>query len=158
MRTVTLIIVLLSVSAVCMCANVSEEPVPVDRGRVRAMSELRARYGPKPEIQHTFREPEKRPPVLVSDAFTVLVILPFLLLLALWVAIGVNLSGFTLGLANVGFHSGIALILSLMFSVFWKNMDMFLTLKCLSGVLLLTFLSGHCLLKGFAKRRQLELS
>ena len=158
MRTIALVAVLLSLSAVCLCANSSEEPVPVDRGRVREMSELKGRYGPKPEIRHTFREPEKRPAALVSDTFTVLVILPFLMLLVLWAVIGVNVSGFSPGLANIGFHSGIALILSLLFSVFWNNMDMFLTLKCLSGVLLMTFLSGHCLLKGFAKKRQLDLS
>jgi oligosaccharyltransferase complex subunit delta (ribophorin II) len=157
MRTVICVMVLLSVATVCMSANVSDEPVPVDTGRVREMSELRARYGPKPEIRHLFREPEKRPPTLVSDAFTVLVILPLILLIGLWIAIGVNLSGFSFGIANIGFHTGTALILSLMVSAFWKNMDMFLILKCLSGVLLITFLSGHYLLKGFAKRRQLEL-
>ena len=130
----------------------------MDKGRAQEMLELKARFGPKPTIEHTFRVPERRPPTIVSDAFTVLVLLPLLLLLVLWTAIGVNLSGFRLGVANLGFHAGVALILSLLFLVFWKNMDMFTTLKCLSGVLLLTFVSGHVLLKDFAKRRQLVLS
>lgn len=155
MRLLIAAFLLLSLAASSLCVNVSEESA--DTGRVREMSELRARYGPKPEILHTFRQPEKRPPAIVSDTFTVLVVLPFCLLFLLWAAIGVNVSGFQFGLANITFHSGIGLIVSLMFTVFWKNMDMFLTLKCLSGVLALTFVSGHYLLKGFAKRRQLEL-
>ncbi|XP_019714949.1 dolichyl-diphosphooligosaccharide--protein glycosyltransferase subunit 2-like [Hippocampus comes] len=40
-------------------------------------------YVPKPEIQHLFREPEKKPPTVVSNAFTALVLSPLLLLLIL---------------------------------------------------------------------------
>ncbi|VDM30342.1 unnamed protein product [Toxocara canis] len=40
-------------------------------------------YEKLPEIKHMFREPEKRPSQVVSDAFTVLCILPLFLLLIL---------------------------------------------------------------------------
>ena len=36
------------------------------------------RYGPKSEIAHIFRTPDKRPPQELSLAFVALVILPFL--------------------------------------------------------------------------------
>ncbi len=45
-------------------------------------------YEKRPEIRHLFREPEKRPPVVVSDTFTVLVFIPLLLLfilVSIWV-------------------------------------------------------------------------
>lgn len=155
MRYAIVAVVLLSMAGSSLCANMSDGVV--DKGRVQEMSDLKSRYGPKPEILHTFRQPEKRPPTIVSDTFTVLVVLPLVLLFILWAAIGVNVSGFEFGVANIAFHSGIGLIVSLMFTVFWKNMDMFLALKCLSGVLALTFVSGHFLLKGFAKRRLLDL-
>lgn len=37
-----------------------------------------SRYGPKPEIAHIFRAPEKRPPTKLSLTFLALVLLPFL--------------------------------------------------------------------------------
>ena len=113
-------------------------------------------YEPKPEINHIFREPEKRPPSFVSDAFTVVILGTFVLLLGLWVKIGVNVSNFSFSLSALGFHSGLALIFGLFF-VSWLQMDMFQTLKCLSGIALLTFLSGHSLLKDMSKKRTAAL-
>ena len=43
-----------------------------------------------------FREPEKRPPATVSYAFTVLVLMPILILLVAWKLLGVNLDGIAL--------------------------------------------------------------
>ena len=37
-------------------------------------------YEPLPEIKHLFREPEKRPPQFISDAFTLLCIAPMFIL------------------------------------------------------------------------------
>ena len=42
-----------------------------------------ARYGELPEIKHMFRVPEKRPPTVVSTTFTVLCVIPLLILIIL---------------------------------------------------------------------------
>lgn len=144
-------------SLIAWCTAADSGTVSEDKGRQRELAELLTRYGPKPLIHHTFKEPEKRPPTIVSDAFTILVMLPLPLLFVLWSAIGVNLSGFRASLSGILFHTGIILIVALMFCAFWYNMNMFLILKCLSGVLVMTFVSGHFLLKDFAKKRQLGL-
>merc|ERR1719431_1492416 len=41
-------------------------------------------YDAKPEIRHLFREPEARPASIVSNAFTLLCLSPFLLMLGLY--------------------------------------------------------------------------
>lgn len=46
---------------------------------------------PKPEIRHIFRQPDKRPPAVVSLAFTALSATPLLFLLFRLLQIGVNL-------------------------------------------------------------------
>lgn len=113
---------------------------------------MKMTYDPLPVINHIFRQPEKRPPAIVSDAFTVLAGVPFLLLIGLWIKLGVNLSNFSFSLSSLGFHTGLTLIFAI-FAFFWTSMNMFTTLKCLSGVVLLTFLSGHSLLKGLSVKR-----
>ena len=40
-------------------------------------------FSPKPEIKHLFREPEKRPPLVISNAFSVLVLVPVVILFGL---------------------------------------------------------------------------
>lgn len=54
-----------------------------------------------------FREPEKRPPVFVSNLFTGLCLAPILLLLVLWAKLGVNISNFPFSLSAVIFHLGL---------------------------------------------------
>lgn len=60
----------------------------------------------KPEIVHMFREPEVRPPRLVSDIFTALCAAPLLLLFILWGKIGINVRNFPFSLSALGFHGG----------------------------------------------------
>jgi len=102
-------------------------------------------FAPRPEIRHLFRQPEKRPPQVISDAFSILVLLPLLLLFVLWIKLGVNISDFPLSLSAILFHGSLALIFTL-YGLFWLKMNMFTTMKCLSGVVLVAFLSGHRLL------------
>lgn len=59
-------------------------------------------------FQHLFREPEKRPPVFVSNLFTGLCLAPVLLLLILWAKLGVNISNFPFSLSAIVFHGGLA--------------------------------------------------
>ncbi|XP_075880781.1 dolichyl-diphosphooligosaccharide--protein glycosyltransferase subunit 2 isoform X2 [Nelusetta ayraudi] len=102
-------------------------------------------YIPKPEIQHLFREPEKKPPTVVSNTFTALVLSPFLLLLILWLKLGANVSNFSFSPSTVLFHLGHAAMLGLMY-VYWTHLNMFQTLKYLAVIGGITFLAGNRML------------
>jgi len=112
-----------------------------------------ADYKPRPEIKHMFREPEKRPSTLVSNAFTILVLLPLLLLFVLWGRLGVNLSNFPFSLHAIGFHAGLGSIFCL-FVLFWLRLNMFTTLKYLACLCVVTFLCGNRLLAKIAADRK----
>lgn len=58
-------------------------------------------------LQHMFREPEVRPPLVVSNLFTGLCFAPVFLLLILWTKLGVNISNFPLSLSALVFHLGL---------------------------------------------------
>ncbi|XP_016316579.1 dolichyl-diphosphooligosaccharide--protein glycosyltransferase subunit 2-like [Sinocyclocheilus anshuiensis] len=122
-----------------------EEEVP---GTIQA----KTLYVPKPEIQHLFREPEKKPPTVVSNTFTALVLSPFLLLLILWFKLGANISNFTLSPSTILFHIGHAATLGLMY-VYWTHLNMFQTLKYLAIIGSLTFLAGNRMLAQKAVKR-----
>jgi len=106
-------------------------------------------FAPKPEIRHLFREPERRPPVFVSNLFTGLVLLPLLILVILWACIGVNISNFPFSLSALGFHLGLGCIFAL-FGLFWLQLNMFETLKYLIALGVVTFLCGNKLLAHLA--------
>ncbi|XP_062319905.1 dolichyl-diphosphooligosaccharide--protein glycosyltransferase subunit 2 isoform X1 [Osmerus eperlanus] len=109
-------------------------------------------YVPKPDIQHLFREPEKKPPTMVSNTFTGLILSPFLLLLVLWLKLGANISNFSLSPSSVLFHIGHAAMLGLMY-VYWTHLNMFQTLKYLAIIGSLTFLAGNRMLAQKAVKR-----
>jgi len=108
-------------------------------------------YSAKPEIRHLFREPEPRPSTVVSNAFTLLCLSPFLIMLGLWVKLGVNCSNFPFSLAAVGFHVGLASIF-LLYTYFWMELNMFQTMKYLTVLGVITFLCGNSLLASIAKK------
>ncbi|CAH1772561.1 unnamed protein product, partial [Owenia fusiformis] len=110
-------------------------------------------YSKKPEIKHLFNVPEKRPPAIVSNVFTVLVFVPVLLLLALWVKIGVNISNFPVSLSAVGFHVGLGAIFVLYY-LYWTQLNMFVTVKYLCFIGVPTFLFGNRLLSSIASKRK----
>lgn len=109
------------------------------------------RYLARPEIVHQFRQAEKRPPTLLSHAFTLLCLSPALVLIVCWSKIGLNFSNFSFSLSAVLFHGSLLLIFAL-YTLFFIRLNMFTTIKCLSGVLLTAFLSGHYLLKNLASK------
>uniref|UniRef100_A0A8C5WME9 Dolichyl-diphosphooligosaccharide--protein glycosyltransferase subunit 2 n=1 Tax=Leptobrachium leishanense TaxID=445787 RepID=A0A8C5WME9_9ANUR len=109
-------------------------------------------FTPKQDIQHLFREPEKRPPNVVSTTFTVLVLAPLLLLFILWIKIGVNISNFSFSPSSLIFHLGHAAMLALMY-VYWTHLNMFQTLKYLAILGTLTFLAGNRMLAQKAVKR-----
>jgi len=110
-------------------------------------------YSKKPEIKHLFREPEKRPSAVVSNLFTVLVLLPILLLVILWAKTGANISNFSFSVSTVGFHLGLTAVFGLYFCYF-LNLNMFTTLRYLGIIGIPTFLFGNKLLSSIAARRK----
>ncbi|KAJ6708883.1 DOLICHYL-DIPHOSPHOOLIGOSACCHARIDE--PROTEIN GLYCOSYLTRANSFERASE SUBUNIT 2 [Salix koriyanagi] len=92
------------------------------------------RYGPKAEITHIFRVPEKLPPKELSHAFLGLTLLPLLGFLIGLLHLGVNLKNFPSSsvpaMFAVLFHLGIAAVL-LLYALFWLKWDLFTTLKAL---------------------------
>lgn len=81
----------------------------------------------KPEIQHKFREPEKRPPILVTTFFTALVASPALLLFTLWPQT-VTLKFETLTIRRAIFHVLFLLVL-VCYAKFWLGTNMFDTMR-----------------------------
>lgn len=114
---------------------------------------LKAVYEKKDEIVHLFRTPEKRPAQVVSDAFSILVLAPLIVLFGLWAKIGINFGNLQLSLSALIFHSSVAAIFSL-YALFWLRLNMFTTVKCLLGLAVVAFLSGHSLLKKLASDRE----
>ncbi|PKU72864.1 dolichyl-diphosphooligosaccharide--protein glycosyltransferase subunit 2 [Dendrobium catenatum] len=92
------------------------------------------RYGPKEEIIHIFRAPEKRPPKELSLAFLALTFLPLIGFIIGLIRLGVNLKFFpsSPGPAafSILFHAGIAAVL-LLYGLFWLKLDLFTALKAL---------------------------
>ncbi|KHJ97886.1 ribophorin II [Oesophagostomum dentatum] len=117
----------------------------------------RVEYDPKPEIKHIFRQPEKRPPVIVSDTFTLICLAPLLLLIVLWLRIGLNFSNMPASLWTLLFHFGLAALFGLYF-VFWLKLNMFETLKYLAGIAAFTFLAGNRVLRAIAEKRNMSLT
>lgn len=107
---------------------------------------------PKPEIHHLFREPEKRPPLFVSNLFTALCFAPLPILLLVWLKLKVNISNFPVSLSALGFHGGLGAILFL-FYVFWLRLNMFETIRYLLPLALFTFVFGNRLLRSIANRK-----
>jgi len=109
-------------------------------------------YEVRPEIRHLFREPEARPASIVSNAFTLLCLSPFLLMLILWARIGANISNITPSLPTLGFHLGLGAIFGL-YAMFWLQLNMFQTVKYLVVLGVVTFLCGNSLLSSIARSK-----
>ncbi|KAK1126539.1 hypothetical protein K0M31_004172 [Melipona bicolor] len=110
-------------------------------------------YTTKPEIKHMFRQPEKRPPAFVSNLFTGLCLAPILLLFILWAKLGVNISNFPFSISAVTFHLGLGSIFTL-FGIFWLKLNMFVTLRYLFGLGIVTFLAGNKMLSRIAHKHK----
>ncbi|KAF5190155.1 Dolichyl-diphosphooligosaccharide--protein glycosyltransferase subunit [Thalictrum thalictroides] len=104
------------------------------------------RYGPKEEIMHIFRAPEKRPPQELSLIFLGLTVVPFLLFLVGLLRLGVNLKNFPTSAIPATFaflfHAGLGAVLSL-YLLFWLKLDLFTTLKALGFLGVFLFFVGH---------------
>jgi len=110
-------------------------------------------YRPKPEIIHMFRQPEKRPPSIVSNAFTLLAALPFALFLILVPRAGIDFTSFSFSPSALAFHACLGGIFTL-FASFWLYLNMFQTLKLLAILALPTFITGNYMLTTIANKRK----
>ncbi|XP_004495085.1 dolichyl-diphosphooligosaccharide--protein glycosyltransferase subunit 2-like isoform X2 [Cicer arietinum] len=112
-----------------------------------------SRYGPKAEINHIFRVPEKRPHQKLSLVFLGLILLPFIGFLVGLLRLGVNLKNFPGSTvpATFGFlfHLGLAAVL-LLYVLFWLKLDLFTTLKTLGLLGAFTMFVGHRILSHLA--------
>ncbi|KAL3332079.1 hypothetical protein AABB24_032607 [Solanum stoloniferum] len=105
-----------------------------------------SRFGPKAEISHIFRAPEKRPPKGLSLIFLALVLLPFIGFLVGLLGLQVNLKNFPKASAPatfaILFHLGIAAVLTL-YLLFWLKLNLFTTLKALGFLGIFLMFVGH---------------
>ncbi|KAL6616590.1 hypothetical protein ACP70R_038860 [Stipagrostis hirtigluma subsp. patula] len=125
--------------------DLPEAPEKAPRPPAQAVDPF-SKFGPKAEISHIFRAPEKRPPRELSLAFTGLTLLPFIGFLIGLVRLGVNLKNFpTLpgpaAFASL-FHAGIGAVL-LLYVLFWVKLDLFTTLKYLGFLGVFLVFVGH---------------
>ncbi|KAJ8438508.1 hypothetical protein Cgig2_008995 [Carnegiea gigantea] len=105
-----------------------------------------SRFGPKAEISHIFRAPEKRPPKELSLAFLGLALVPLAGFLLGLLRLGVNFknfpkSGLPAAFATL-FHLGLAAVLGL-YVLFWLKLNLFTTLKVLGFLGVFLVFVGH---------------
>ncbi|KAM1122522.1 hypothetical protein ACFX19_004115 [Malus domestica] len=112
-----------------------------------------SKYGPKAEITHIFRVPEKRPSQELSLVFLGLVLLPLIGFLIGLLRLGVNLKNFPTSAVpaafGILFHVGIAAVL-LLYVLFWLKLDLFTTLKTLGLLGAFLLFVGHRILSHLA--------
>jgi oligosaccharyltransferase complex subunit delta (ribophorin II) len=118
---------------------------------------IKENYSPLRLIEHTFKQPDPRPPKFVSLVFTAVVLSPLLLLITLWPIYGLNFKLFSLNLSSITFHTSFTSIL-LLYVSYWLYLNMFQTIYYLVILSFFTIFSGHRLLSSLAKVRRNEAS
>lgn len=98
------------------------------------------------------RAPDKRPPAVVSLAFSGLVLLPGVVAVVLLASLGANIRGFTGSVSQLLFHGGILSILVLYY-LFWTRINLLQTLPVLGLLGLLTSVAGYFALSAHADVR-----
>jgi len=112
-------------------------------------------FKPLPIIQHKFRPEEKRAPEIITNLFTILVVLPILVLLFGVIKAGGNLGNYPSGKAAlfaVGFLAGLGAMLGLIF-FYWLQLNLFQALGYGSVLAVPTIVSGNVVLGFYAKQR-----
>lgn len=114
-------------------------------------------YSPERLIEHTFREPDARPPSVISLAFTGITLAPLLILFIMWPLYGLNFKLFQFSISSLIFHVSFTGTL-LLYVLYWLKLNMFQTINYLIVLSFLMVFSGHRLLTGLAKSRRNEAS
>lgn len=118
-------------------------------------------FGVQPEIHHVFREAEKMPPVAFSQLFTLITLAPWLILIAGWLQLGYTpnkviselFSGSTLHTVYITSFLGSLVSLEYLFYLYWTKLNLFQTLTYLSGLTIITFLTGQRALSSIQAKR-----
>ncbi|OQR76838.1 dolichyl-diphosphooligosaccharide--protein glycosyltransferase subunit 2-like [Tropilaelaps mercedesae] len=105
-------------------------------------------FARKPDIVHTFRKPEKRPPVFVSNVFCFVILGLFGLMLVLWMRIGISMSGITP--SSLLFQVSLGAILYIEY-LFYLGNNMFTTLRFLTWTAPFALYFGRRMLANLAK-------
>ncbi|XP_010449112.1 PREDICTED: dolichyl-diphosphooligosaccharide--protein glycosyltransferase subunit 2 [Camelina sativa] len=125
--------------------DLPERPEKAPRPPVQSTEPL-SRYGPKAEISHIFRIPEKLPAKQLSLVFLGLIVLPFIGFLIGLTQLGANIKSFPSSAGSaipaLLFHVGIAAVL-LLYVLFWWKLDLFTTLKGVSLLGVFLLFVGH---------------
>ncbi|KAL9245232.1 hypothetical protein vseg_018908 [Gypsophila vaccaria] len=134
--------------------DLPEAPEKATRPPLQPVDPL-SRYGPKAEISHIFRSPEKRPPKELSLAFLGLTFVPLAGFLVGLLRLGVNLKNFPTAAAPatfaILFHAAILAVLCL-YALFWLKLNLFTTLKFLSFLGVILVFVGHRTLSHLASK------
>lgn len=125
--------------------------IDVNLGTPETQASPKIVRGPKPEIRHLFREPEKRPPHWVPTIFWIITILPLLVVLVTWSSMGIKVNLFRP--ATLLFHVSF-LSVFLLYYKFWSDLDMFTTCAYLVPVGSILFLTGYNMLSFIARHRE----
>ncbi|XP_011669063.1 dolichyl-diphosphooligosaccharide--protein glycosyltransferase subunit 2 [Strongylocentrotus purpuratus] len=133
--------------------NLAEVSLQFPESEARPSLPAGSQYKQLPKIEHMFRVAEKRPPSVVSNAFTVLVLAPLVLLFLLWAKLGANINNFSPSPSALGFHLGLGGIFALYYC-YWTCLNMFSTLQYLTILGGITFLFGNRLLSGIAQQKK----
>ncbi|KAL9287577.1 Dolichyl-diphosphooligosaccharide--protein glycosyltransferase subunit 2 [Arabidopsis thaliana] len=125
--------------------DLPERPEKATRPPLQS-TEPYSRYGPKAEISHIFRIPEKLPAKQLSLVFLGVIVLPFIGFLIGLTQLGVNIKSFPSStgsaISALLFHCGIGAVL-LLYVLFWLKLDLFTTLKALSLLGVFLLFVGH---------------
>ncbi|KAK9749149.1 hypothetical protein RND81_02G105600 [Saponaria officinalis] len=134
--------------------DLPEAPEKATRPPLQPVDPL-SRFGPKAEIEHIFRVPEKRPPRELSLAFLGLTFIPLAGFLVGLLRLGVNLKNFSTSAVPatfaILFHAAILAVLCL-YALFWLKLNLFTTLKILSFMGVVLVFVGHRTLSHLASK------
>jgi hypothetical protein len=107
-------------------------------------------FEPLPEIKHIFKPAKVLPPVALPISFSVLVLLPWVVLIFGWKSIGINWSNFP-SIFSVQFLFSSAFLVNLggvifIYFLYWTRLNVFEAFSLLTpSCLLLAFLGRQCL-------------
>lgn len=130
----------------------ADSKITFTNGVDAAPSNIKPDFQPKPEIKHMFREPEARPPAILTTIFFVGVVSLIGVLLVGWSVAGANLYNLPFGLPTLLFFGSLAGVFYLYWS-FWIRLNMFQTIGYLAGLSLLLLMSGNSMLRSVANKR-----